>query len=127
MISVHAGCASEYSGTDISASREEKREKKAYDSEEITTKAADWRRDKMRVCGCQTMLYMCCATDDGHDGWRGSQKQTERQRGHFYATTWLGEAAQLGIGDAILEMAMGTFQVPATRRAPALDALRGGA
>jgi hypothetical protein len=65
----------------------------------------------------------------GHDGWmRGGGEQTERQRqsGNFYATTWLGEAAQLGIGDAILEMAMGTFQVPPTRRAPALTALRGG-
>jgi hypothetical protein len=40
MISVHEGYASEYSGTDISTRREKWREK-AYDSEEITTKAAE--------------------------------------------------------------------------------------
>lgn len=52
------GAPSEYSGTDISASREEKR--KAYDSEEITTKAVDWGRDKMCVKRC----YTCAVQDE---------------------------------------------------------------
>jgi hypothetical protein len=77
---------------------------------------------------CQTMLYMCCARREGHDGWGGrNQTDSVTERGHFYANTWLGEAALLGIGDAILETAMGTFQVPPTRRLPALAAPHGEA
>ena len=52
------GAPSEYSGTDISASREEKRI--AYDSEEITTKAVDWRRDKM--CVSNDAIHVLCKT-----------------------------------------------------------------
>ena len=92
---------------------------KAYDSEEITTKAG-------KKSACQTMLYICSCKSG--KSWRtrtGAKSNGEKTA--FYATAGLGDAAQLGVGDVILEMALGTFQVPPTRRVPALAASRGEA
>lgn len=53
-----------------------KRREKAYDSKEITTKAADWRRDKMCVKRC----YTCVVGDNMvmTDGWEAKIKDRGR-------------------------------------------------
>ena len=62
-ISVNKGHASEHSGTDISA-RREKQTEKAYDSEEITTKAAKWG-EIVRVKRCCTCVVQEKKSHDG--------------------------------------------------------------
>lgn len=81
IISVHEGYASEYSGTDISARREKWR-KKAYDSEEITTKAAEGRNVRVKRCYTCVVREKKVMTDE-----RGAKSNRETERGHFYTTT----------------------------------------